>query len=180
MTKTLLASGLFALAAGLLACNVHDNTITANIPNATLNVTADTDVQNVEPAQSVPMTVNVQNVYLVEPAATPPPEHDKDAGHLEFHIDDETKPPVLVTAQTNVSVPIPADTKPGKHKIICRVHKHDGMPTETHFEVDITVKASVTTTTNNDGSATVTVDATVTVEVSTSTSTTPADAGSTN
>jgi len=179
MTKTILASCFVALAVGLMACNIHDNTITANIPNATLTVTADTDVQNVQPAQSIPMTVNVQNVFLVDPTATPPPEHAQDAGHLEFHIDDESTPPVLVTAQTSVSVPIPADTKPGHHKVICRVHKHDGTPTTTMFELDINVKASVTTTTNSDGGTTVTVDATVTVEASTTTM--PADAaGSTN
>jgi hypothetical protein len=140
--------GLLALAAVPFACNVHDNTInaTANIPNATLNVTADTDVNNIMPSQSVPMTVMVTNVTLVEPTATPPAGHEMDAGHLEFHLDDETTPPLLVTAQTQVQVPIPADTKPGPHKIMCRVYKHDGEPTVTRFEVEITVKVSVTTT----------------------------------
>lgn len=138
--------GLLALVAGPFACNVHDNTInaTANIPNATLSVTADTDVNNVMPSQSVPMTVTVTNVTLVEPTATPPAGHEMDAGHFEFHIDDETTSPVLVTAQTQVQVPIPPDTKAGPHKIICRLHKHDGEPTGTTFEVDITVKVSVT------------------------------------
>ena len=141
-----LSLGLFALAAGPLACNVHDNTInaTANIPNATLNVTADTDVSAVMPSQSVPMTVMVTNVTLVEPTATPPAGHDMDAGHFEFHLDDETTPALLVTAQTQVQVPIPPETKAGPHKIICRLHKHDGTPTVTKFEVDITVKVSVT------------------------------------
>jgi hypothetical protein len=146
MTKpSLVTIGLLALALGPLACNVHDNTInaTANIPNATLNVTSDVDVNEIMPAQSVPMTVTVTNVYLVPPAVTPPPEHDKDAGHLEFHLDDETTPPLLVTADTHVQVPIPADTKAGPHKVFCRVHKHDGTPTTTVFEVDITVKVSV-------------------------------------
>jgi len=138
--------GLIAFAVGPLACNVHDNTInaTANIPNATLNFTADTDVNNVMPAQAVPVTVMVTNVTLVEPTATPPAGHDMDAGHFEFHLDDETTPPLLVTAQTQVQVPIPAETKAGPHKIICRLHKHDGTPTVTKFEVDITVKVSVT------------------------------------
>ena len=147
MTKlNSLSFGLLALAAGGFACNVHDNTInaTANIPNATLNVTADTDVNTVMPAQSLPMTVTVTNVTLVEPTATPPAGHEMDAGHLEFHLDDETTPPLLVTAQTQVQVPIPADTKAGPHKVICRVHKHDGTPTTTEFEVEITVKVSVT------------------------------------
>src|SRR5258708_811303 len=134
--------GFLALAAGALACNVHDNTI--NIPNAMLNVTTDVDVDNVEAGQSVPMTVSVQNVFLVEPAATPPPEHVNDAGHLEFHLDDESTPAILVTAQTSVMVKIPAETKAGHHKVICRVHKHDGTPTDTKFELDINVKVSVT------------------------------------
>src|SRR4249920_3638712 len=136
---------LFALAVGPFACNVHDNTLnaTAIIPNATLNVTADTDINNVMPSQAVPMTVTVTNVTLVEPTATPPAGHEMDAGHLEFHLDDETTPALLVTAQTQVQVPIPADTKAGSHKVICRVHKHDGTPTVTKFEVEITVKVSV-------------------------------------
>jgi hypothetical protein len=146
MTKAPLVSlGALALCVG---CNVHDNTInaTANIPNASLTVTADTDVNNVKPAESLAMTVSVQNVYLVDPSATVPPEHEMDAGHLEFHLDDETTPPLLVTAQTSVLVPIPATTTPGPHKIICRLHKHDGEATDTKFEVDITVTVSVTTT----------------------------------
>ena len=149
MTKlNSMSVGLLALAAVPFACNVHDNTInaTANIPNATLNVTADTDVNTIMPSQAVPMTVTVTNVTLVEPTATPPAGHEDDAGHLEFHLDDETTPPLLVTAQTQVQVPIPADTKPGSHKIMCRVHKHDGEPTTTRFEVEITVKVSVTVT----------------------------------
>ena len=139
--------GLIALVAGPFACNVHDNTLnaTAIIPNATLNLTADTDVNNVMPSQSVPMTVTVTNVTLVEPTATPPAGHEMDAGHFEFHIDDETTTAVLVTAQTQVQVPIPAATKGGPHKVICRLHKHDGTPTVTKFEIDITVKVSVTT-----------------------------------
>jgi uncharacterized membrane protein YgcG len=134
--------GFVVLVAGAFACNVHDNTIT--IPNATLNVSTDVDVQNVEPEQSVPMNVNVQGVFLVEPNVEPPPEHKADACHLEFHLDDEANPPVLVTAQTNVSVKVPAETPPGPHKIICRVHKHDGTPTNMKFELDINVKAKVT------------------------------------
>ena len=145
MTKTILASaGLLTLAAGLFACNVHDNTV--NVPNASLDVTTNADVDDVTPAQSIPLTVNVHNVYLVDPAQTPPPEHVEDAGHLEFHLDDESTQALLVTAQTSVSVPIPAATPPGPHKIICRVHKHDGTPTSTSFEVAITVKVTVATT----------------------------------
>jgi hypothetical protein len=161
MTKTILAStGLIAFAAVVVGCNVHDNTI--NIPDATLDVTTTADVSDVAPAQAIPMTVSVQHVYLVEPTVTPPPEHIDDAGHLEFHLDDESTQALLVTAQTSVSVPIPPATPAGHHKIICRVHKHDGTPTDTKFEVDITVKVSVDTL---DGSVAVgvTVDAGATV-----------------
>jgi uncharacterized membrane protein YgcG len=148
LTKLNLVSlGLLALAVGPFACNIHDNTInaTAVIPNATLNVTADTDVNDIMPSQSVPMTVTVTNVTLVEPTATPPVGHEMDAGHFEFHLDDETTPALLVTAETHVQVPIPAETKAGPHKIMCRLHKHDGTPTVTEFEVEITVKVTVTT-----------------------------------
>lgn len=155
---TRLASLAFvSLGACLIGCEVHDNTI--NIPDATLNVETDVDAQNVEPMQAVPMTVQVQNVYLIEPAATPPPEHVVDAGHLEFYLDDESTPPLLVTAQTNVAVTIPANTSPGKHKIICRVHKHDGARTDTKFELDITVKAAVAV--NADGGVSVEVGVSV-------------------
>ena len=167
MTKTILAStGLIAFAAVVVGCNVHDNTI--NIPDATLDVTTSADVSDVAPAQAIPMTVTVQHVYLVEPTVTPPPEHVEDAGHLEFHLDDESTPALLVTAQTSVSVPIPPATAPGHYKIICRVHKHDGTPTDTKFEVDITVKVSVTP-----GDGGVTVGTTVTVDAGTA----PADSG---
>jgi hypothetical protein len=146
MTKALLVStSLLAIIASIAACNIHDNTInaTANIPNAQLSLTADADVDNVMPAQPLPMTVTVMNVTLVEPTATVPPGHEMDEGHLEFHLDDETTPALLVTAQTKIEVPIPADTKPGKHKVICRVHKHDGEATDTKVEVEITVKVNV-------------------------------------
>jgi len=158
---------------GVGACNIHDNTATVNIPNATINATTDVDVNNVMPEQQVAVSVDVKNVFLIEPSATPPPEHIADAGHIQVYIDDTTTPPVLVTAQTNFNVTIPKETKEGHHKIICRVHKHDGMPTSTTFELSITVKATVTTTTN-DGSTTTTVDASVGIEVGVSTG--PADA----
>jgi hypothetical protein len=187
MMKALLVStGLLAIVAGISACNVHDNTInaTANIPNAQVALTADTDVDNVMPAQPLPMTVTVMNVTLVEPTAMVPAGHEMDAGHLEFHLDDETTPPLLVTAQTHVEVPIPAATPPGKHKIICRVHKHDGEATDTEVEVEITVKASVTISgaagaggaagsdggaggaAGSDGGATITTSTTVEVDAS--------------
>jgi hypothetical protein len=168
MTKTTIASVSLALAlalgGGLSACNIHDNTATVNIPDATVNLTTTADKEDIMPMQAVPMVVDVKNVTLVDPAATPTPAQMADASHLVFTLDDESSPPLLVTAETNVSVTIPATTKAGPHKVICRVHKHDGTPTSTMVELDIMVKVSVTTTTNDAGTTTTTVDASVTIE----------------
>jgi hypothetical protein len=159
-------SVLLTAMAGVVGCtaNIHDNTI--NIPNATINATTDADVSAVAPEQTIPMTVTVTNVYLVDPAMTPPPAHTADAGHLQVYLDDTSSAPILVTADTNIMVTVPKETPAGHHKIICRVHTHDGTPTSTTFELAITVK--VTVTTGSDGA--VTVDATVTVEVGAMTS----------
>jgi hypothetical protein len=143
---TLAAAGLTALAVAYAACNIHDNTInaTANLPNASLDITSNVDLSNVKPAQSVSMSVDAQGLVLVEPADTPPPEHAADAVYLEFHLDVETNDALLVTAQTDVAVTIPADTPAGQHKIICRAHKHDdGTPTDVKFILSITVTVGV-------------------------------------
>ena len=147
-TRTLIACGSVAwLGCAVSACtataNIHDNTI--NIPDAMVNFTTDADVSNVMPEQTIPIVVMVQNVYLVEPSATPPAEHVADAGHVQIYLDDVTTPPLVVTAQVNVNVTIPAQTPAGNHKLICRVHHHDGTPTDTKFEVSITVKVTVGT-----------------------------------
>lgn len=159
MKASRLITGLLAAIGGLGGCtaNVYDNNIT--IPNATVNLTTDVDVDNVMPEQEVPVAVAVTNVYLVEPAAVPPPEHVKDAGHLQIYMDNTSTPPILVTAETNVMVTIPKETKAGHHKVICRVHKHDGTPSTTKFELSITVK--VTVTIGPDGGTSVDVSVTV-------------------
>lgn len=142
------------------ACNIHDNTI--NIPNATINATTDVSAQNVAPAGTVPIAVTVQNVYLVDPAATPPPEHVKDAGHIQVYLDDVDTNPLLITAQTNFNVTIPPETKMGPHKLICRFHRHDGTPTTTQKEVSINVAVSVTTGADGGVDVVTSVDANVT------------------
>ena len=147
-TRHLIACGAAAwLGCALAACtaNIHDNTFTANIPNATVSFMTDADVNNVMPDQMVPLVVAVQNVYLVEPSVTPPAEHVDDAGHLQIYLDDVSTPPLVVTAQVAVAVTIPTHTPAGPHKLVCRVHKHDGTPTDTKFEIDITVKVTVGT-----------------------------------
>jgi hypothetical protein len=121
--------------------NIHDNTV--NIPNAMVDVTTNADVDNVMPDQTIPIAVTVQNVYLIEPGMTPPPEHVADAGHLQIYLDDVSMPPLVVTAQVNVDVKIPPETKAGGHKLICRLHRHDGTPSSTKFEISINVKVTV-------------------------------------
>jgi hypothetical protein len=157
-TRVTSLSATMLFLAGAMACNVHDNTI--NIPNATINATADANASNVAPSQQVAITVTAQNVYLVDPMATPPPDHVQDAGHFQIYLDDTDTQPLLITAQTNFSVTIPPGTKPGPHNLICRFHKHDGTPTSTEVNVAITVSASV----GADGGVDVTtsVDASVT------------------
>ena len=133
--------GALASSAGALACtaNIHDNTV--SIPNATVNMTSSADISNVKPSQPVPVDVKVDNVVLVDPSATPPPNQVNEAGHLEIHMDSEDSPAILITAQTSFSVTIPPATSPGDHKLICRVHKHDGTPTSAESELKITVKS---------------------------------------
>jgi hypothetical protein len=75
--------------------NIHDNTLTANIPNAMLSFTTDADVNNVMPDQTVPIVATVQNVYLIDPAMTPPSAHAADAGHLQVYLDDVSTAPLL-------------------------------------------------------------------------------------
>ena len=103
------------------------------------------DAENVKPGQAVPVTVKVENVYLIDPGSTPPPEHQQDAGHLEIYFDTTDGKALMVTASVNFTVTVPPDTKDGDHKIICRVHKHDGTPTSSTFELKIKVKATVIT-----------------------------------
>lgn len=111
--------------------------------NATVRVTTTADVNNVMQGQAIPMTVQVTNVYLVEPSATPPAQQASTAGHLRVYLDDVDDAALLVTAQTSFNVTIPPSTSPGPHKIICRVHRHDGTPTTTTFDLNINVRGQV-------------------------------------
>ena len=127
----------------LAACSadIHDNAV--NI-NATVSIMSSIDLKNVQPGEAMPVHVAVSNVYLVEPNVTPPPEHVSDAAYLQFYLDSTDSQPILVTAQVDVTVTIPASEPDGDHKLLCRVHKHDGTPTTSVSEIDFTVHASVT------------------------------------
>ncbi len=139
--RTLIVSAL-SLGLGSTACtaNIHDNTVNVTDPKLTFNTTA--DVTDITPGQAIPVTLSAQNVFLVDPAATPPAAHVDDAGHFQIYLDDESTTPILITAQVNVSVTIPAATKPGSHKLICRIHKHDGTETDAVQEFSFTVKVT--------------------------------------
>ena len=135
------------------SCNIHDNTI--NIPDAKVNVTTDIDATNVAPGQQIPVMMTVDKIFLIDPAETPPAEHVADAGHVQVYMDTTATEPLLITAQATFNVTVPAQTKAGGHKLICRVHHHDGTPTTTQMEISITVKVTGTV---GDASVTVEID----------------------
>jgi hypothetical protein len=139
--KALAVAGLLACGPLPLGCG-DNNPINAqgSATSATLNVTAHADVMNVVASESLPLTVDTGNLVLVAPNDTPPADHAADAVYLEFHLDDETTPPLLVTADRSVTVTIPASTGTGTHNIICRAHRHDdGSPTDVSFFLAIDV-----------------------------------------
>jgi len=130
--------------AGLLSCfDVHDNPTTANtyVNDTHVDATADSDVDtnHVQPTQNVGITMTVQNVYLIDPSKTPPPEHANDAGHIQIYLDDFDGTPLVITANLHTEVVIPAASSAGPHRLRCRVHKHDGTPTTAVADVSITI-----------------------------------------
>ena len=140
-----------ALAGTLIACvpsagctaNIHDNTVQIKDPK--VSFVTNVDVNNVSPGETMPIEIKAQNVYLVDPDDQPPPLHVEDAGHFQIYFDDLNSEPLVVTAQTKIDVKIPEDAKAGKHKLLCRVHKHDGAPTSAVFEIELTIKVEVPT-----------------------------------
>jgi len=123
--------------------NIHDNTVEIKDPKVSFETNV--DVTNVSPGEIMPIRVVAQNVYLVDPNDNPPPLHLEDAGHFQIYLDDLSSEPLVVTAQTTIDVKIPEDVKEGEHKLLCRVHKHDGAPTSAVFEIEFTVKIEVPT-----------------------------------
>jgi len=152
--KTMIAkfaiAGLTALATAACNADVHDNTVdvhdnNANIDDAQVEISTSVDTGNVQPSQSVPLTIVAEDVFLIAPGSEPPPDRVMVAGHFQIYFDSMSSEPVLVTAEKSVSVTIPADATPGEHKLICRVHRHDGTPTQATFELSLTVTAAVST-----------------------------------
>jgi hypothetical protein len=121
--------------------DIHDNE--ANIDDAEVEMETDADVDAVKPAQVVQIQIAAQDVYLIDPSETPPADRAEVAGHFQIYFDSMSSEPILVTAEKNVSVTLPANATAGDHKLICRVHKHDGTPTQATFELDLKVVVSV-------------------------------------
>jgi hypothetical protein len=143
------ASAVYVVGATACTADVHDNTFdvhdnNANIDDAKVEFETDSDVNNVQQSQSVPVVIVAEDVFLVEPTETPPADRASVAGHFRFYFDSMSSEPILVTAQKSVNVTIPATAAPGPHKLICRIHKHDGTPTQATFELGVTVTATVT------------------------------------
>ena len=125
----------------IAACSadIHGNAVNVN---ATVMITSSVDLKNVQPGEAMPVHAAVSNVTLVAPNVTPP-STVTDAAFLEFFIDSTDNQPILVTAQVDVNVTIPTTEPEGDHKLMCRVHQHDGTPTTSVSEIDFTVHASV-------------------------------------
>jgi hypothetical protein len=142
--------GGLALAMPNVACtaDIHDNPVDIdgeiNIDEANVEIGTDADVDNIPQGSPVPVNVEVENMILVDPNGTPAPGEEAGAGHLVFFLD-AAGTPLLVTAQTSVSITIGADVPEGPHRIVCQVTKHDGTPTGATAEIEINVTASVTT-----------------------------------
>jgi hypothetical protein len=141
---------------GALACfgvtgctaDVHDNTLdvhdnNANIDEAKVEMTSSSDMDNVQAGSSVHVEMAAEDVFLLDPSATPPTDRVKVSGHFEIFLDSTSSTALLVTAEKSVEVTIPASTPPGDHKLICRVDKHDGTATKATSELDLKVVATV-------------------------------------
>ena len=132
---------------GLSACtaNIHDNQVegTVNI-DAKISFSAEGDLENLKPDDTVTVNAKPENVDLIEPTETPPPDRAKKAGHLRYYIDNYDDAAVLVTGKASMKMKLPSSIKPGKHKLLCRVHQHDGTPTTATYEITITIVITVT------------------------------------
>jgi plastocyanin len=129
-----------AIASGYTAygctADIHDNAVNVD---ADLTFNADVNTDGVKPGDTVAVTMKATGVVLVDPKDS---TDDDKAAYFKICLDDEDSEPLLITAQASAQVTIPAKTSKGKHRLICRLHKHDGTPTDQQQEVSINVSAS--------------------------------------
>jgi hypothetical protein len=90
-------------------------------------------------------------VVLVAPDDEPAKADADRAAYFQVYLDNTDDDPIVVTAQATASITIPADTKEGDHKLICRLFKHDGSATNQTKEVSIKVTASASVGTAGSG-----------------------------
>src|SRR5580698_9312350 len=131
-------TGVLASCIAIAGCSadIHGNSVGVDV-NATVMATTSVNVNDVQAGEPIPVQVAVSNVTLVDPSTTPPADVTN-AAYLQFYIDSTSGTPVLVTAQTSVTVTVPPSEPPGGHKLLCQVYKHDGTPTSTTTEIDFT------------------------------------------
>jgi hypothetical protein len=144
--NTALCSALALSGVSGCTADVHDNTAdvhdnNANIDDASVEIESTSDMDNVTPGQVVHLEIKAEDVFLIDPAETPPSDRVKVAGHFEIFLDSTSSSALLVTAEESVDVTIPASTSAGDHKLLCRVDKHDGTATTVVSEIDLTVVA---------------------------------------
>jgi len=151
LTLIRLAALSAAIASGYASngctADVHDNTVNVE---AKLTFNADVSADGVKPGHSVPVNMSASGFVLVDPSEEPAPADADKAGFLKIFLDDESTEPLVITAQASAQVTIPANTSKGKHRLICRLNKHDGTPTDQRQEVSITVSASASVTVGAD------------------------------
>jgi hypothetical protein len=154
MRKLILNSALvgalafFGVTSSGCTADVHDNTLdvhdnNANIDEAKVEITSSSDMDNVQAGQAVHLDIKAEDVFLLDPSETPPPDRVKVSGHFEIFLDSTSSSALLVTAEESVDVTIPASTSAGDHKLLCRVDKHDGTATKATSELDLKVVAKV-------------------------------------
>jgi hypothetical protein len=131
---------VWALAASsLAACTGDIIDDTAQFPGAFVAISTTLDPPEVNAGTTLPVTATVSGVFLLAPSEVPPVEHRTDAAYLVYTLDDEASTPLLVTAETESVLTIPASTTTGPHTIICRVFRIDGTPSQAFDQLTIGV-----------------------------------------
>lgn len=148
-TSTILVLGVLACAplGGCASTNDNDpyNDGLVDI-GATLTVGARSDTGNVTAGQAIPLEIDARDVDLVDPASGDPPAGQAArAGHIRVYMDDPSGAAAMITAQRRFDFTVPLLTRPGQHRVILRVHTHDGRATSTNAALDITVRPAAAT-----------------------------------
>ena len=140
LTRAVLGLAVSWACLNLTACAGDIIDDTTEFPGAVVSISTPLDPPNVSAGDALPVVANVEGVFLLDPGVEPPVEHRTDSGFLVYTLDDEATTPLLVTAQVEASVTIPASTGEGTHTIICRVFRSDGTPTSAFDQLTFGVR----------------------------------------